>query len=110
MMIRRIIVLTAAAALPLAVSAQIFHPDNEWRSFFVPNFDSATLAPASARGMPKLGDVSADGQLVYLGDNRGWQPRPFVYVFDGARLVHASDCPYVFAQSKTKSANSGRAG
>ena len=38
----------------------------------------------------RLGDVSADGQYVYVGDAEGtWQLRPHRYDFRGGRLTHA---------------------
>lgn len=106
-----LLIVVVATVFPLGASAQsTVNPDNDWASFFRYQTPSNAIQPApGARGMPKLGDVSADGQLVFLGDQRGWQPRPYVYEVQGTRLVHAADCPYVVA-ARSSPPKVGRAG
>jgi hypothetical protein len=105
------LVFALGAALPLGAAAQIFNPDNDWRTFFqsTPATRNAAVAQTIQNGMAKLGDVSADGQLVFLGDNRGWQPRPYKYELQGTQLVHASDCPYVIAMTGRPGKRTARA-
>ena len=50
-------------------------------------------SPGSTFERPyQRGDVSPDGQYVYLGDAEGtWQLRPHGYDFRGGKLTHADD-------------------
>lgn len=39
----------------------------------------------------KVGDISADREYVYLGEEGGWQSRQMEYRFENGRLVHVDD-------------------
>jgi hypothetical protein len=39
----------------------------------------------------RLGEISSDGQYVYLGEASGWQLRPMEYRIDRGRLTHVDD-------------------
>lgn len=100
----------AIAAAPLTASAQAVNVDNDWASFFRYNPASVNVAKPAQRATPRPGDVSPDGQYVFVNDQRGWQLRPYSYVWSGGQLAHASDCPYVYASTAPASKKAGRAG
>ena len=53
--------------------------------------------PASKSSAPvvtqplKVGDISADREYVYLGEEGGWQSRQMENRFESGRLVHVDD-------------------
>ncbi len=53
--------------------------------------------PASKSSAPvvtqplRVGDISADREYVYLGEEGGWQSRQMENRFEGGRLVHVDD-------------------
>ncbi len=48
------------------------------------------VAPVAAKAL-KPGDVSADREYVFTGDEGGWQSRQMEYRHEGGRLVHVDD-------------------
>ncbi len=51
---------------------------------------SRSSAPAYTQP-PKVGDISADREYVYLGEEGGWQSRQMENRFENGRLVHVDD-------------------
>lgn len=48
------------------------------------------VAHATAKA-PMPGDISADREYVFAGEEGGWHPRQMEYRYDGGRLVHVDD-------------------
>lgn len=48
------------------------------------------VAPAAAKAL-KPGDISADRDYVFMGEEGGWQSRQMEYRTEGGRLVHVDD-------------------
>lgn len=51
---------------------------------------TARIAPVATKPL-RFGDISADREYVYTGEEGGWQLRPMEYRFQGRRLVHVDD-------------------
>ena len=57
-----------------------------------PNAVLADAVSQSAKiGTPRLGEISADRQYVYQGEQVGWQLRSMQYRFENGRIVHVDD-------------------
>lgn len=94
---------TIGAALGLAVSLGVpldSFADGFWEPthdetgsrIVMPRFGTVVkTAPLPAAKALQAGDISADRQYVFLGEEGGWQLRPMVYRLEGGRLVHVDD-------------------
>jgi len=51
---------------------------------------AARVAPVATKPLMQ-GDVSADREYVFLGEEAGWQSRQMQYRFEGGRMVHVDD-------------------
>ena len=55
-------------------------------------FGTVTYTPRLATAQPlRVGDVSADRQYVFLGDENGWQSRQMQYRYQSGSLAHVDD-------------------
>jgi hypothetical protein len=92
MTLLRLALVTASAASLTALAA-IPNPDNESTAAFT--YKSSAGAIGQTVALPRAGDVSSDGRLVYSGGDRGWVRRAHSFVYMGGSFAHASDCaPY----------------
>ncbi len=84
-----------ALGAPLSALAEGFWEttnDETGSRIVIPQFGMISKGTAAtAVGPPQAGDISADRQFVFLGDDGGWQLRPMEYRFQGGRLVHVDD-------------------
>ena len=86
---------TVALASPLAALADftwIVTDDEPGSRYVWVESGSASKGgvPANAKP-PKVGDISADREYVFLGEEGGWQSRQMEYRFENGRLVHVDD-------------------
>ncbi len=87
--------LAIALCAPLAAWAGEFFEttnDEAGSRIVTPRFGAPTTgsAPAASTAL-RVGEISADRQYVYLGDEGGWQLRPMTYRFEGGGLAHVDD-------------------
>lgn len=55
-------------------------------------FGTIKQTPRLATAQPlRVGDISADRQYVFLGDENGWQSRQMQYRYQGGSLAHVDD-------------------
>jgi hypothetical protein len=60
--------------------------------YVAPKFGAVTKGTAPTDTKPLLvGDISADRQYKFLGEEGGWQLRPMQYRFENGRFVHVDD-------------------
>jgi hypothetical protein len=60
--------------------------------FATPPYGTTTnTAPLAAVSGAQVGDISADGQYVFLGEASGWQIRPMQFRIENGRLAHVDD-------------------
>ncbi len=84
--------LLAAPAAALAEGFWIRTNDEAGSQVVPPAFGAPyrTVEPKDTKPLA-LGDVSADRQYVFLGEEGGWQLRPMQYAVQDGRIVHVDD-------------------
>lgn len=83
-----------ALCLPLASRADITwiptHDEPGSRIVITAGPATGSAAAPYARP-PRAGDISADREYVFMGEEGGWQIRPEEYRVEGSGLVHVDD-------------------
>ena len=86
---------TVALASPLAALADftwIITDDEPGSRYVWVESGPASKSSAPADTQPfRVGDISADREYVYLGEEGGWQSRQMENRFENGRLVHVDD-------------------
>jgi hypothetical protein len=86
--------LAIALGSPLASFAVVWETTNDEAGsrIVAPALGTASksVRPAETKAL-RPGDLSSDGQHVYLGEASGWQLRPMEYRFENGRLTHVDD-------------------
>jgi hypothetical protein len=86
---------TVALASPLAALADFtwIVTDDEpgSRYVWVESGPTSRSSPPADTQPSRVGDISADREYVYLGEEGGWQSRQMENRFENGRLVHVDD-------------------